>query len=56
MKTVIVLDGEDLRTVVAKSFGVDPSKIAFSVDGDYSYDWVDDLACDVEIKTDEVIE
>lgn len=56
MKTVVVLDREDLRKIVAKSFDVDPSKIAFSVDGDYSCDWVDDLACDVEIETDKVIE
>jgi len=47
MKTVIVLDREDLRKIVAKSF---------SVDGDYSCDWVDDLACDVEVETDKVIE
>lgn len=56
MKTVVVLDREDLRRVVAKAFGVDKSKIAFSVDGDYSCDWVDDLACDVEIDMDKVIE
>lgn len=56
MKTVIVLDREDLRKIVAKSFNVNLSKIAFSVDGDYSCDWVDSLACDVEVETDKVIE
>lgn len=56
MKTVVVLDRDDLRRIVAKVFKVDPSKIAFSVDGDYSCDWVDNLACDVEIETDKVIE
>lgn len=56
MKTVIVLDKEDLRKIVAKSFSVDPSKIAFSVDGDYSCDWIDNLSCDVEVETDKVTE
>lgn len=51
-----MLNREDLRKIVAKSFDVEPSKIAFSVDGDYSHDWVNDIACDVEIETDRVTE
>jgi len=56
MKTVVVLDGEDLRRIVAKVFEVDLSKIEFSIDGDYSCNWVDGLACDVETETDKVVE
>lgn len=45
-----------MKRIVAKVFEVDPSKIEFSIDGDYSCNWGDSLACDVEIETDKVIE